>query len=67
VQMGYKRYTITSVGITKMRGLQLDSGDRPVLYTDGLTEAMNSDGQEFGEQRLVGGPPKSPDIRRKAS
>ena len=24
-----------------------------MLYTDGLTEAMNSDGQEFGEQRLV--------------
>jgi len=24
-----------------------------VIYTDGLTEAMNSDGQEFGEQRLV--------------
>jgi len=30
-------------------GLQLDSGDRLVLYTDGLTEAMNSNGQEFGE------------------
>jgi phosphoserine phosphatase RsbU/P len=25
-----------------------------VLYTDGLTEAINSDGEEFGEQRLVG-------------
>ena len=24
-----------------------------VLYTDGLTEAMNSDEQEFGERRLV--------------
>jgi sigma-B regulation protein RsbU (phosphoserine phosphatase) len=24
-----------------------------VLYTDGLTEAMNSDEQEFGELRLV--------------
>ena len=34
-------------------GLQLESGDRLVLYTDGLTEAMNSDEQEFGEQRLV--------------
>jgi sigma-B regulation protein RsbU (phosphoserine phosphatase) len=33
--------------------LQLDSGDRLVLYTDGLTEAMNSDEQEFGERRLV--------------
>ena len=34
-------------------GLQLESGDRLVLYTDGLTEAMNLDEQEFGEQRLV--------------
>src|SRR5271169_238558 len=34
-------------------GLQVESGDRLVLYTDGLTEAMNSDEQEFGERRLV--------------
>ena len=34
-------------------GIQLESGDRLVLYTDGLTEAMNSDEQEFGERRLV--------------
>jgi phosphoserine phosphatase RsbU/P len=34
-------------------GVQLDSGDRLVLYTDGLTEAMGSDEQEFGERRLV--------------
>jgi len=34
-------------------GLQLDSGDRLVLYTDGLTEARNSDGDEFGERRLI--------------
>ncbi|HTZ73300.1 MAG TPA: PP2C family protein-serine/threonine phosphatase [Candidatus Aquilonibacter sp.] len=32
--------------------LQLGSGDRLVLYTDGLTEAMNSEDQEFGERRL---------------
>jgi phosphoserine phosphatase RsbU/P len=34
-------------------GLPLASGDRLVLYTDGLTEAMNSDEQEFGEGRLL--------------
>lgn len=34
-------------------GIQLESGDRLALYTDGLTEAMNSDEQEFGEERLV--------------
>ncbi|MGA8675988.1 MAG: PP2C family protein-serine/threonine phosphatase [Candidatus Acidiferrales bacterium] len=33
--------------------LQLESGDRLVLYTDGLTEAMDSDDQEFGERRLM--------------
>ncbi|MGA7624814.1 MAG: PP2C family protein-serine/threonine phosphatase [Candidatus Acidiferrales bacterium] len=34
-------------------GFQLDSGDRLVLYTDGLTEATNSHGQEFGERGLA--------------
>jgi serine phosphatase RsbU (regulator of sigma subunit) len=34
-------------------GFPLASGDRLVLYTDGLTEAMNSDQQEFGERRLL--------------
>ncbi len=34
-------------------GLALESGDRLVLYTDGLTEAMDSAKQEFGERRLM--------------
>ncbi len=34
-------------------GFPLSSGDRLVLYTDGLTEAMDSDKQEFGEGRLL--------------
>jgi len=33
--------------------MQLEPGDRLVLYTDGLTEAMDSAEQEFGEPRLV--------------
>jgi phosphoserine phosphatase RsbU/P len=33
--------------------VQLQSGDRLVLYSDGLTEAMDSEKQEFGERRLV--------------
>ncbi|MGD0402052.1 MAG: PP2C family protein-serine/threonine phosphatase [Candidatus Acidiferrales bacterium] len=33
--------------------LPLESGDRLILYTDGLTEATNSEEQEFGERRLV--------------
>ena len=31
---------------------QLEAGDRLILYTDGLTEAMNAEEQEFGERRL---------------
>ena len=33
--------------------VDLESGDHVVFYTDGLTEATNSEGQEFGERRLV--------------
>jgi sigma-B regulation protein RsbU (phosphoserine phosphatase) len=33
--------------------LQLRSGDRLVLYTDGVTEACNADEDEFGEDRLL--------------
>ena len=31
----------------------LEPGDRVVLFTDGLTEARNADGEEFGEARLL--------------
>lgn len=31
----------------------IDSGDLIALYTDGVTEAMNSDEEQFGEQRLT--------------
>ncbi len=33
--------------------IRLHSGDRLVLFTDGLTDATNRDGEEFGETRLV--------------
>ena len=33
--------------------IALNSGDRLVLFTDGLTEARNTDDEEFGEARLI--------------
>ena len=35
------------------RSLQLASGDRLYLYSDGLAEAMNADGELFGDARLM--------------
>ncbi|KAB2340191.1 PP2C family protein-serine/threonine phosphatase [Actinomadura rudentiformis] len=32
---------------------QLEPGDRVLLYTDGITEARNRQGQEFGLQRFI--------------
>jgi serine phosphatase RsbU (regulator of sigma subunit) len=34
--------------------LALSAGDRLLLYTDGVTEATNGSGEEFGAERLVG-------------
>ena len=33
--------------------IQLRHGDRLVLFTDGLTEAVDASGEQFGEQRLI--------------
>jgi len=34
-------------------GVELATDDRLVLFTDGVTEAANSQGEEFGEERLT--------------
>ena len=33
--------------------ISLEAGDRLVLYTDGITEAENAAGEQFGEERLI--------------
>ncbi len=43
--------------------IQLEHGDTIVLYTDGITEAMNGDGEQFGVERMHevfrGNPPEN--------
>ena len=36
----------------KEEQLKLTKGDRVVLYTDGVVEAMNAEKQQFGEKRF---------------
>ena len=38
----------------EQRTVDLLSGDRILLFTDGITEAENLQGEEFGEERLIG-------------
>jgi sigma-B regulation protein RsbU (phosphoserine phosphatase) len=33
--------------------IAVESGDRVLLFTDGVTEARNENGEEFGEERLI--------------
>ena len=48
----------------------LDPGDTVVLFTDGVTEAMNADNQQFGMNRLTevfdGSPPESATVANEA-
>ena len=38
---------------TNRRKSRIRSGDRLVFYTDGITEARNPEGDEYGEERLT--------------
>ena len=33
--------------------VQLQEGDRLIVFSDGVTEAVNTKGEEFGEERLA--------------
>jgi len=39
--------------LLEVETIHLKSGDRILIFTDGLTEAMNSDEEEFGMQRIL--------------
>jgi sigma-B regulation protein RsbU (phosphoserine phosphatase) len=39
--------------VTKDTSFQMEPGDCLLLYTDGVDEAMNAQGDEYGEQRIV--------------
>jgi serine phosphatase RsbU (regulator of sigma subunit) len=50
--------TCTVVGLFEkwdcvMEERELAAGDAVLLYTDGVTEALNGEGEEFGEERLL--------------
>jgi sigma-B regulation protein RsbU (phosphoserine phosphatase) len=45
--------TPTFSSITETRNVQLKSGDLVVTYTDGITEAMNEQNQEWGLSKLI--------------
>jgi sigma-B regulation protein RsbU (phosphoserine phosphatase) len=44
----------------KSHSLELQAGDTLVFYTDGVSEAFNAQGDQFGERRLLGHLAKSP-------
>ena len=37
----------------KRKRLELEDGDTLVVFSDGVTEALNTAGEEFGEERLL--------------
>ena len=52
----------------RVHSFKLDQGDLLYLYTDGVTEAMNAKGEQFGEQRLRAALAVSPgEVRRSLS
>lgn len=58
LDMDWPRGTNLPLGLVEDSGylsrtLQLNTGDAIFLYSDGLTEARNSEHEEYGEERLI--------------
>ncbi|MBM3728926.1 MAG: hypothetical protein FJW40_26305 [Acidobacteria bacterium] len=56
--VGWLRAPGVGLGLTRSaryeeRSIALAAGDTLILYTDGITEARNAQGEEFGEDRLT--------------
>jgi protein phosphatase len=43
---------VTGGGVNQ-RTIKLESGDKLLLYTDGLTESFDAEGEFYGEDRLL--------------
>jgi sigma-B regulation protein RsbU (phosphoserine phosphatase) len=46
-------FGFSSASVYQTDLLELTPGDRLVLFTDGISEARNADGDEFGNERLI--------------
>jgi HAMP domain-containing protein len=51
--LGFDRDGVLFERNMKEEAIQLQTGDRVVIYTDGVTEAKSPAGEEFGEQRVI--------------
>lgn len=51
IALGFDKGPVFDSNLDEIR-VDLSRGDRIVAYTDGVVEALDADGKEFGEQRL---------------
>ena len=52
LEAGGRVLGVLTDSIYEQQQIQLSSGDRLSLFTDGVTEVRNASGEEFGEERL---------------
>ena len=52
LEAGGRVLGVLTDSIYEAKQIELRSGDRLILFTDGVTEVRNASGEEFGEKRL---------------